>query len=168
MNRAALLAVILAVALAAMALVTAGSLNQAEALRRRHTPTMADQILNLENTERLAQGLRPLTVSSQLTASAELYARVLPLQGVTIEHIGPGGSVFWNRNAASGYAGWSAFEILAAGQPSAGAVVEAWRHSPGHWPIILDPGVRETGIAHVIVEGSIYRDYVVQEFGARP
>ena len=59
-------------------------------------------------------------------------------------------------------------ENIAAGQDSAGAVVEGWMRSDVHRANILRPEWRGTGISLVSLPGSPYGHYWTQTFGTLP
>lgn len=59
-------------------------------------------------------------------------------------------------------------ENIAAGQDSAGAVVEGWMSSEVHRANILRPEWRGTGISLVSLPGSPYGHYWTQTFGTLP
>ncbi len=134
------------------------------------TATMDDpgtQVLTLINGVRAQHGLTPLTVSPQLTASAQGYAAEMGRLGF-FGHQAPDGSRLDTRDEAAGYLDWTFLaENLAAGQPTAQQAVDAWIASPAHLADLLSPDARETGVGFALAPGSKYVFYWVQEFGDR-
>ena len=126
-----------------------------------------DRVLEMVNVERLKAGVRPLTTNARLAESARRYALYLGEAGF-FNHIGPDSSTLITRNTGAGYrdAIWLG-ENLAGGFSTPEAAVAAWMNSIPHRSNILDPNFAEVGIANVIVEGSPYGHYWVQEFGMR-
>jgi uncharacterized protein YkwD len=80
-------------------------------------------------------------------------------------HTGPDGSSAESRLAAAGYRGRFKGEAIAAGQPSAEAVVTGWINSPGHRAILLEPTAVEIGIGYAFATGSSYGHYWVLNTG---
>lgn len=132
-----------------------------------HADDPTSEVVARINAIRAQNGLNPLVVQPQLTASAQAYAQAMAA-GKFFGHVAPNGSTLVTRDEAAGYSGWSVLEEnLAAGQPTAAAVVDAWMHSQSHRDDILSPRVRETGVGFVFVPGSPYGYYWVEEFGTR-
>lgn len=136
------------------------------------TPAYADdpqaQVIGLVNAVRAQHDLPPLLISDSLTAAASAYAHAMAAGGF-FGHFAPDGSTPISRDEAAGYTNWDDLgENLAAGQTSASEAVAAWVASPEHLPNILSPNYRETGVGLVVVPGSPYVYYWVQEFGDRP
>lgn len=134
-------------------------------------PVSADdseqQVIDLVNAERTRRGLAPLSTSPELTASARAYAQAMA-NGRFFGHQGPDGSTPESRNQAAGYRSWTFLaENLAAGQTNPSEALRAWLDSPVHRENLLSASARETGVGLAVVEGSPYRFYWVQEFGAR-
>ncbi|MDO8587993.1 MAG: CAP domain-containing protein [Armatimonadota bacterium] len=134
-------------------------------------PTFAEsneeRVLDLVNVERLKAGVPPLTMNERLTESARRYALYLGQAGF-FSHVGPDGSTLITRNLGAKYrdAIWLG-ENLAGGFSTPESAVAAWMNSLPHRSNILDPNFAEIGIADVVVGGSPYGHYWVQEFGMR-
>jgi uncharacterized protein YkwD len=129
------------------------------------------QIIQLVNQQRAANGLAPLSVSSQLTAAASHHdgdmanlsyavgnaaAMQHDLNGVPL-------STMDDRLMYVGYDYASFGENIAYGFTSAQDVVNAWMNSPGHRANILNPGYAETGVS--VRTGANGALYFTQEFG---
>ena len=69
----------------------------------------------------------------------------------------------WDRVEALGYRYAAVAENIAAGQNSAGEVVEGWMHSPGHRKNILNSDVTQIGVGHA--RGGEFGTYWTQVFG---
>jgi uncharacterized protein YkwD len=128
-------------------------------------PTVA-RVLELTNQERARAGLAPLALNPQLTQAAQSYSQVLASDACFDHTCGPVPDMA-QRDAQVGYTGWSTLgENIAAGYPSAEAVVAGWMASPGHRENILNPQYTEIGIGNVSGTGK-YGSYWTEEFGAR-
>ena len=64
-------------------------------------------------------------------------------------HTGSDGSNAGQRITAAGYAWRSWAENIAAGQPSVASVMSGWMGSPGHCANLMNPGLRDIGVACV-------------------
>jgi uncharacterized protein YkwD len=125
------------------------------------------RVLELTNAERQKNGLAPLAMNAQLNDAAQGYSQVLASSGCFEHTCGPVPD-FADRAKQAGYTGWNALgENIAAGYPSAEAVVAGWMNSPGHRANILSPKFTEMGIGLVSGSGK-FGTYWAQEFGARP
>jgi uncharacterized protein YkwD len=78
-------------------------------------------------------------------------------------HESPDGRQVWDRVEALGYRYAAVAENIAAGQNSAGEVVEGWMHSPGHRKNILNSDVTQIGVGHA--RGGEFGTYWTQVFG---
>jgi len=82
-----------------------------------------------------------------------------------LDHTIPGADypTLESRLQAVSYIYGSAAENVAWNQPSAQAVVSSWMNSAGHRANILDPGLREIGVA--MAKSSNGQPYWAQVFG---
>jgi uncharacterized protein YkwD len=125
------------------------------------------RVIELTNLERQKAGLEPLALSSELSDAAQEYSQVLATTGC-FEHTCGAVPNFADRAGRSGYTGWTALaENIAAGYPTAEAVVSGWMNSPGHRANILSPNYTEIGIGVVNGSGKL-GTYWAEEFGTRP
>lgn len=123
------------------------------------------QLLVNTNSERIAAGLTPLTLNSQLSEAAARKAQDMFSKGYWA-HNSPTGSTPWDFISGSGYRYVIAGENLAKNFSNSQSVVSAWKASPTHWANIIKPGYREIGFA--VVNGKLNGEettLVVQMFG---
>ncbi len=128
--------------------------------------TVVLRVLDLTNAERRKVGAEPLTLSAELTLSAQRYSEVLASSDCFEHTCGPTPD-FAERDTASGYLGWIAIgENLAGGFTTPEAVVAGWMASPGHRANMLSVSFTETGVG---VAGGVNHFGMcwTQEFGAR-
>ena len=127
-------------------------------------PAPISSILDLTNAERVRAGLPALRASSPLGQAAQIQADQTSKAGV-LGHVLPNAPYPHpqDRLSAVGYQ-WQAWaENLAAGQPSAEAVVNGWMGSAGHRANILSPAFVEMGTGYAVDAHG--RPYYVQVFG---
>jgi uncharacterized protein YkwD len=133
----------------------------------RDDGSFALQVLELTNAERHKAGLTSLTLNQQLNDAAQTYSQVLASTGCFEHTCGPVPN-FADRAGQAGYTGWSTLgENIAAGYPSADAVVAGWMESPAHRANILSPKFTEMGVG-LVNGGGTFGTYWAQEFGGRP
>jgi uncharacterized protein YkwD len=112
---------------------------------------LEDGILSELNQIRADHGLRPLKLSSELTAAARHHNSEMLGEGY-FEHESPGGSPFWKRvhrfYGNPGGKRWQVGENLLWSSPAIRAkkAVVAWMASPPHRQNILSAAWREIGI----------------------
>jgi uncharacterized protein YkwD len=114
--------------------------------------TSAQAVRCLVNAERAKRGLPPVRSVARLRLAAQRHAADMVRRGY-FAHEGPDGSTLTSRARRAGYLsgarryslgetiGWGEAELS-----SAGAIVDAWMHSPGHKAIILDRRFTEVGV----------------------
>jgi uncharacterized protein YkwD len=79
---------------------------------------------------------------------------------------GPCGNDFVARCETAGYTSYSTLgENIAAGYPSAAAVVSGWMDSDGHCANIMNSSFDEIGVGYANVPGSPMGQYWTQDFG---
>lgn len=121
------------------------------------------EVLRLTNVERAKAGCGPVKGNAQLTKSATGHSRDMADNNY-FSHTSQDGRTFSDRIKAAGYPGGTLAENIAAGQPTAAAVMEDWMNSPGHRANILNCAYKELGVGHVL--GGEYGHYWTQNFGA--
>jgi uncharacterized protein YkwD len=118
---------------------------------------LAASTLCLLNAQRARYGLRPLRMSSQLSAAARRHAADMRRRHY-FSHVSLDGTDFVKRIRRTGYlrraGSWYVGENLAwgagPGRSSPRGIVTAWMNSPPHRHNILDSRFREIGIGVAI------------------
>ncbi len=124
------------------------------------------EVLRLVNAERAGAGCGALRSHAVLLRVARAHSKDMGTRGYFAHDSQDGRSPF-DRMRAAGYRGGAMAENIAAGQPTAAAVMKAWMNSPGHRANILDCRFRVIGVGAVTVAGSPLRIYWTQNFGDR-
>lgn len=132
------------------------------------------QVVELTNQQRRANGLPPLKLVSQLTNAARWYAKDM----VSDDYFGPdhdtydrsGGSLVkvctWSQRIGAFYTGWTSLsENIAAGYATPQAAVTGWMNSSGHRANILSASAWEIGVGYW--PGATWGHYWAQDFGRR-
>ena len=101
------------------------------------------------NATRRQHGLGPVTLSPVLGRAAAGHACDMIQRGF-FSHQGSNGSSAHNRAQRAGYRSCLTAENIAWGQPTPGAVFDAWMGSAGHRANILRRGVRDMGLAQAV------------------
>jgi uncharacterized protein YkwD len=118
-------------------------------------PTFEDQVMEIVNQERWANGqLPPLKRNNFLDSAAEMHSGNMAVRNF-FAHCDPdNGTSAADRVEAAGYTGWNALaENIAAGYATPGAVMSAWMGSSGHRANILSTTTRELGIGYAFQSG---------------
>jgi len=124
------------------------------------------QVVDLVNTERLAQGLAAYSVDSRLTAAARIQAADMACNHFT-SHTGSDGSSVRVRVERQGYA-WSWIgENFYVGGSGAQTAFDWWMNSTAHRNNLLSPNYTQFGVGYVYDADSDYGGYFVVVF-ARP
>jgi len=111
------------------------------------------------NAIRKEHGLKPLALSSKLSAAAAEHTREMGAKGY-FEHESFDSTDFWKRIERSypskGYRSWSVGENLIYSSPdvTADAGVELWMNSAGHRANILSRSWREIGMSAIHFESA--------------
>jgi uncharacterized protein YkwD len=132
------------------------------------------QVIELVNQQRKANGLPPLKHVTSLTDAARWYAKDM----VDDDYFGRGHDTYdrsggrlvkvcaWSARIGAFYTGWNALgENIADGSSSPPATVSGWMGSSGHRANILNGNYWETGVGYRA--GASYGHYWVQDFGRR-
>lgn len=128
--------------------------------------TEEEIVLRLVNEERCSLGLVPLALNNQLNAAALVHSRDMANRNF-FDHTGSDGRNAGQRITRAGYPWTMWAENIAAGYTTPEAVHTAWMNSPGHRSNILNPNVREMGLAKAYNSRSYYGTYWTQVFGNR-
>ena len=118
-------------------LIVAAHLAQAEPVR---------EVAERANAFRKSKGLAPLAISPVLEAVADGHARDMAARGY-FSHKGKDGSTVGRRAKRKGYRYCLIAENIAQGQNSPAAVMKSWSASPGHRANMMQPKMREIGVA---------------------
>jgi uncharacterized protein YkwD len=129
--------------------------------------------LHLINEYRAQHGLGGLTPSPTMNVAADWMSHEMGVQDFFSHEEPPcdatgdncTGRTPFERITAFGHDRWTtAGENIAAGYPTAPAVFEGWRNSPGHNANMLEPAFTAIGIGRVEVPGSRYGIYWTNNF----
>ncbi len=118
------------------------------------------QFLALINELRASHGLNPLAASTELHQAATFHSRYL-VEIDSLSHSGPGGESVFDRVVKTGYRVWEVAENIAMGQPNVETVFRGWKSSPGHLKNMLNPRLKELGLAVAINEKSKWKYFWV-------
>lgn len=102
------------------------------------------ELASIINAERSRRGLSTIAIELKLNCAATRHANDVGSRR-SCSHTGSDGSSPWTR--AAGCGGSATGEIIACGQGSPRAAVDAWIASPGHNRIMFDSGNRTFGLA---------------------
>lgn len=134
-------------------------------------PASTIELLKMVNTARCNRGLAPLALNVKLTQAATRHtldmANNMVNQNPPISHYGTDGSDPIVRANQAGYSSPLVWENIAAGQQTTREVFQAWMKSPGHRANMLNPDLREMGVALYRTENAPYSTYWTQDFGKR-
>ncbi len=122
-----------------------GSLSDRDYSSTALDPTFARDIINQYRAE---HGLKPLKLSTELTAAAKAHSRDLA-KWDRISHYGSDGSNPWDRVKRAGFKARLAAENVGTGQIDFGEVMKGWKDSPGHNKNLLLGDAEYMGIALV-------------------
>ncbi len=115
--------------------------------------TMAQEILKLVNAERTKAGVSALTLSTDVTAVAQVKANDMATNGY-FDHNSPTYGSPFAMLTDFGVSYRSAGENIAKGQQSAQAVMTAWMNSSGHKENILSENFTQLGVGYSANNGS--------------
>src|ERR1700761_9178344 len=105
------------------------------------------QVMELTNADRVAQGLQPLKWDPALAQAAQQHAEMMAQQG-SLSHQYPGEPDLVARAGAAGAHFRSIAENVALA-PSPQALEQEWMHSTPHRNNILDPHMNAIGVGIV-------------------
>lgn len=120
------------------------------------TNTTDGGLLEATNAERLAQGLRPLQLNSELDTAAQAKAQDMADKNYW-SHQTPEGLEPWVFIDDTDYIYRKAAENLAYGFTTSKATVNGWMNSPSHRQNVMDPELREVGFG--IINVSNYQNH---------
>ncbi len=154
--------VAVAVTAVSLALGTVALGTPVAAAERTEPPGWRQEMLEQVNAARQAAGAPPLTSCSSLQRAAQQHAE--HLAGTqSLDHVGPDGTLPWDRMQAQGFIWRAAAENLAVGPASVQQTVLHWSDSPGHRANLLDPRMRQVGFGFADDPSGPGRGYWVQD-----
>ncbi len=107
----------------------------------------------------------PLTWNAALTQASLVHSDDMMALNF-FSHTGSNGSSAGQRATAAGYVWQTWGENIAAGQPTANSVMDAWVASPGHCANLMNARFRDIGLACVSGGASnTYRTYWTMTLG---
>lgn len=156
-KRLPLLAIFATLLVAACAASDTGGLFKSPLATRPGTVD-SGEAARLISEYRQSHGLGPVTVNATLTKIAADHAKRMGALD-RVDHVLPGEGSFDRRVLSGGYSFSVAAENIGAGYDTLADALEGWRKSPHHNDNLLNPGVKEIGIAVVNATGSKYGTY---------
>ncbi|MFJ4678007.1 sigma-70 family RNA polymerase sigma factor [Kitasatospora sp. NPDC088783] len=139
----------------------AASANPAAASAAKRSTDLAQQVVDLVNTQRAQAGCGPVRANAKLATAALRHSEDMAARNF-FDHTNPDGAGPQQRIDAVGYA-WSGWgENIARGQKDAAAVMESWMNSPGHRANILNCKFTELGVGVHLGTGG---PWWTQDFG---
>lgn len=124
------------------------------------------QVIELTNQIRMANGLPPLKRNDNLQAAADWITQDNASHN-TLSHTDSLGRSIGQRFPDFGYNYALAAENLAAGYPTPDAVMDGWMNSGGHRDNILRDGLCEIGAGYTYQSATTYKHFWSQTFGCR-
>jgi uncharacterized protein YkwD len=126
----------------------------------------AEQLFQLTNAARAANGVPPLNRDSRLDRAATLFSQYMGTAGF-FGHVGPDGVTPDQRMRLQGY-NWSWWgENIAWGYWSPQEVMDVWMASPVHRANILNGNFKDIGVGIAFfLDSNGVRVYMTQDFGA--
>jgi uncharacterized protein YkwD len=148
-----------ALAIVAVLAAPAGARVERSGHTVRSDTALATQVLTDVNTLRRSRGLRPLRISTKLSAAAQQHSQEMARLGY-FSHDSAGGGAFWQR--VQRYYGsrnrryWSVGENLLWSSPDvdASGALKMWMGSPEHRANLLKGEWREIGLSAVHVSSA--------------
>ncbi|MDP1421499.1 CAP domain-containing protein [Peribacillus simplex] len=130
-------------------------------VNREESQSVEQQVLSLVNEERSKSGLPSLEMDSDISNVAILKSEDMRDNNY-FNHTSPSYGSPFDMMKSFGISYEYAGENIAAGQPSADAVMKSWMNSPGHKANILNKNYTHIGIGYVT--GGKYTHYWTQQF----
>jgi uncharacterized protein YkwD len=146
------------------ALAGAALLATATATPAQAGPTLVQQVITLTNQQRAAHGCGALAPDPALGRAAQNHSTDMAAHDY-VGHTGSDGSDPGARIGAAGYRAGAWAENVAAGQPTAAAVVRAWMTSPEHSANILNCALTNVGVGYGVNDGTPYHTFWTEDLG---
>lgn len=106
---------------------------------------IAEQVVELTNRDRVAEGLPPLTLDGRLAAAAQSKVEDM-LKREYFDHIDPDGHGPWDLLDSIGYDFLNVAENIARGLDDPERMQTGWMESPPHRKNILSPELTRIGV----------------------
>ena len=115
-----------------------------------------------------AAATSPVTWNTQLAVAAQAHAQDMARRNY-FAHDSPEGGKLERRVEAAGYVNWRDLGENIAGGFTASEVIQGWLESKEHCITLMDPVLREVGMAMVTAPSMQidFENYWVQDFGRR-
>lgn len=123
---------------------------------------LAAEAIRLTNAERKKAGCGEVKENAKLTAAAQGHSEDMAVHDY-FDHTSQDGRSPWDRARAEGYND-AIGENIAAGYPTAKAVIEGWMNSPGHRDNMLNCAAKSIGLGVASHNGG--QLYWTQMFGS--
>jgi uncharacterized protein YkwD len=107
---------------------------------------------------RASRGLGPVRVNATLNKIAATHAKKMASSN-KMAHVLPGQGSFKKRIADGGYKAVLVAENVGAGYGSLESAIQRWKNSPSHDKNLLNPQIKEIGIAVAYAPESRYQSY---------
>ena len=140
-----------------------GALADRDYSRTRLDPEFARDLINQYRKEK---GLKPLSLSAELTEAAKAHARDLA-KWDRISHYGSDGSNPWDRVKRTGYKARLAAENVGTGQVDFKEVLRGWKESDGHNKNLLLADAEQMGLALVNDPKTEFKSFWTLVLGAQ-
>jgi uncharacterized protein YkwD len=127
-----------------------------------------DSLLELINTARAENDLRPLVLNEQLTRAARKHSIDMACNNY-FSHTTLSGATFDERIAAEGYNYFGVGENIYAGANYFNnplRAFRAWLNSPRHYEVMMHPELTEIGIGYAYDSDSRYGGYFTADFAS--
>jgi len=108
-------------------------------------PTPRERVIEITNLRRDENDVAPVRTNADLNWAAQLHSQDQADRDV-MSHTGSDGSNAGQRISRQGYRWITYGENVAAGYPTASAVMRGWMNSAGHRRNILHPGFKDIGV----------------------
>lgn len=106
----------------------------------------AEEVMQLVNQRRAANGCRPLAINQAMTSAAYQHSQDMGVNGY-FAHDTPSGVTPWTRMRDAGY-DQPAAENIAEGYRTPQEAVDGWMNSPGHRRNILNCSYKAAGVGY--------------------
>lgn len=133
-----------------------------------YEPSIAYQMLALVNTKRCKAGLAPLALNPQLNAAAQRHSDDMAAYD-SVDSLGSDGSTWTSRIIEAGYTGIPKGEIRDGGgnKLTAAATFKSWWTTAAAKAVLVDPTIREIGVAHAYNGDTLHLNFWTMVFGAQ-